>query len=451
MKWVITGGAGFIGCHAAARFIRAGHEVVVIDHLDHQGATENLVWLKSQGLTDFARIDLRDAQALQSFFETHANASAVLHLASYSGLGRSTSDPKTLFEINALGTLNLLEALRHGARFKPVLVHGSCRTVYGARTALGATPDRTSAANTKPYRTIDESETIEPDDSAACSKAAAEQYVHEYVTNHGLKAVIFRQSYICGPRQFDLNEPGSLSSLCTAAMLQQPLYLPTDGTQLQDVLWVDDVIDAYERTIDQIGNICGEVVNIGGGPENVLQLQEWVEVVERLVGPVEVQFDQSGQAVEHSFIADISKAERLLGWKPTVPAKDTIERSVTWLIEHQSMLVQILEDDGGVVRHSAPSTLPIRPRPSRELRWRAHAAHPLLRRPLPRPKPQRNSRGTRPVRRRIEFPCAESLVVVYLPHEQDRPARASEAQLVTRALERALAQAQRNDDAENAA
>src|SRR5262245_37208009 len=135
-KWVITGAAGFIGCHAAARFHHAGDAVVLVDNLSRRGAEANLEWLRDQGLTDFTRADVRDARALHDILAAHADADAVLHLAAQVAVTTSVKDPRHDFEVNALGTFNVLEAVRNAAAGRPAVIYASTNKVYGGMESL---------------------------------------------------------------------------------------------------------------------------------------------------------------------------------------------------------------------------------------------------------------------------------------------------------------------------
>src|SRR4051812_30189688 len=130
-KWVITGGAGFIGSHAAARLHGAGHHVVVVDNLSRKGADTNLGWLREQGIADFVKADIRDARAMHELLARHADADVVLHLAGQVAVTTSVLDPRADFETNALGTFNVLEAVRNAAGARPAVLYSSTNKVYG--------------------------------------------------------------------------------------------------------------------------------------------------------------------------------------------------------------------------------------------------------------------------------------------------------------------------------
>ena len=328
MKWIITGGAGFIGSHAAARFHRAGHHVVLVDNLSRRGADVNLDWLRRRGVTDFVRADVRDAAAMADVIGRHADADAVLHLAAQVAVTTSVADPRADFEVNALGTFNVLEAVRTAAGGHPAVLYSSTNKVYGDLEHVRVVErDGRYAYEDRP-RGVNESEPLDFHSPYGCSKGAGDQYVRDYARIYGLKTVVFRQSCIFGTRQFGIEDQGWIAWFCVATTTGQPFTIFGDGKQIRDVLWVDDLIDAYERAMERIALVRGEVFNIGGGPDNTLSLRELVAKLEAALGrrldPPYADWRPGDQRV---FVADIEKAERLLGWRPRVGVSEGVDRT----------------------------------------------------------------------------------------------------------------------------
>lgn len=337
-KWIITGGAGFIGCHAAAHFQRAGDRVVVVDNLSRRGAEANLAWLREQGVRDFVRADIRDATAMDDLLARHADADAVLHLASQVAVTTSVTDPRADFETNALGTLNVLEAVRTRAGGRPAVLYSSTNKVYGS---LGHVRVVERAGRygyeDRPFG-IDETEPLDFHSPYGCSKGAGDQYVRDYARIYGLRTVVFRQSCIYGTRQFGIEDQGWIAWFCVAVTTGRPFTIYGDGKQVRDVLWVDDLISAYERVIERIDTVSGEVFNLGGGPAHTLSLNELVALLERAIGraldPPYAAWRPGDQRV---FVADIRKAARMLDWIPRVAPDAGIERLLAWVREHRHL------------------------------------------------------------------------------------------------------------------
>jgi CDP-paratose 2-epimerase len=338
MKWIITGGAGFIGCHAAARFHGAGHRVIVVDNLSRRGADLNLAWLREQGVREFVRADIRDAQAMNDLVDEHADADAILHLAGQVAVTTSVADPRTDFEINALGTLNVLEAVRTRTAGRMAVLYSSTNKVYGELEHVPVVEQHGRYTYEGRPEGVDEREPLDFHSPYGCSKGAGDQYVHDYARIYGLRTVCFRQSCIYGTRQFGIEDQGWVAWFCIAATLGRPFTIYGDGKQIRDVLWVDDLIDAYERALERIEAVKGEVFNIGGGPANTLSLRELVALLERELGrPLNPGFADWRPGDQRVFVASIHKAKQHLGWKPAVAADEGVHKLLAWVRDNKAL------------------------------------------------------------------------------------------------------------------
>jgi CDP-paratose 2-epimerase len=337
-KWMITGGAGFIGCHAAARLHDAGHDVVLVDNLSRRGAESNLAWLREQGVTNFIRADVRDARAIADIVSRHADADAVLHLAGQVAVTTSVTDPRADFEINALGTFNVLEAVRIAAAGRPAVLYSSTNKVYGNLEHVRVVErDGRYAYEDRPLG-VDETEPLDFHSPYGCSKGTGDQYVRDYSRIYDMKTVTFRQSCIYGTRQFGIEDQGWIAWFCVAAVTGRPFTIFGDGKQIRDTLWVGDLVAAYERALERIDHVRGEVFNIGGGPANTLSLRELVAALERALGrPLNPPYADWRPGDQRVFVADIRKAERLLGWSPHVSTTDGLSRLLGWVQENRSL------------------------------------------------------------------------------------------------------------------
>lgn len=338
-KWVITGGAGFIGCHAAARLHAAGHRVVLVDNLSRRGADANLNWLQSQGVDQFIKADIRDASAMKDVLARHADADVVLHLAGQVAVTTSVADPRADFEANALGTFNVLEAVRTAAEGRPAVFYSSTNKVYGNLEHLEvALRDGRYAYADRPLG-VDEDERLDFHSPYGCSKGAGDQYVRDYARIYGLKTVVFRQSCIYGTRQFGIEDQGWIAWFSIAATLGKQFTIFGDGKQIRDALWVEDLIALYQRAWERIDVAQGEVFNVGGGPSNTLSLLELVTAIEGAVGhPLHPGFADWRPGDQRVFVADIRKAKRLLDWSPEVSTAIGIERLLQWVRDHRDLL-----------------------------------------------------------------------------------------------------------------
>src|SRR6266849_5708130 len=283
MKVIITGGAGFVGSNAARHYVRRGDEVVLLDDLSRVGADQNLEWLKAQGQITFVRVDVRNAQLIEDVFRAHRDAGLILHLAGQVAVTTSVVNPRADFEGNALGTVNVLEGVRQ-AGIRAPLIYSSTNKVYGAMKEVKLMEEECRYAYSDLPCGISEEQTLDFHSPYGCSKGAADQYVRDYARIYGLKTVVFRQSCIYGTHQYGIEDQGWVAWFCIAATQGSPLTVYGNGKQVRDVLFVEDLVGAYAAALERIGEVSGQVFNLGGGPAHTLSLLELLELLERRLG-----------------------------------------------------------------------------------------------------------------------------------------------------------------------
>jgi CDP-paratose 2-epimerase len=337
MRFLITGGAGFIGSNVTRALLAEGHSVTIFDNLSRPGSDHNLAWLRSQFGDSLTLIkgDIRDSQALTN--AVTSDIEAIIHLAGQVAVTTSVHNPREDFEINALGTFNLLEAARQSPK-PPIVLYSSTNKVYGGMEDVPLTEEPTRYRYSNLIG-ISESQPLDFHSPYGCSKGTGDQYVRDYARIYGLRTVVFRQSCIYGPRQFGVEDQGWLAHFIIAIQLGRPINIYGDGKQVRDMLYIDDLANAYKLAIAQIDKASGQVYNIGGGPENALSI--WAEVgpiLEELAGrPIQVTHGAWRPGDQPVCIMDISKAERELGWKPQVAVRDGIQRLWNWVAEHRAL------------------------------------------------------------------------------------------------------------------
>jgi CDP-paratose 2-epimerase len=273
MRVLITGGAGFIGSNAAVDLLRRGYEVVVFDNLSRVGTEENLRWIRSLGSPQFIKGDVRDAGALRAAVRDASPLDAVIHLAAQVAVTSSVDDPRNDFEINALGTLNVLEAVR-AAEGRPVVLFSSTNKVYGGLEDLECTVHGTRYHCAISETGVDEKRPLDFHSPYGCSKGAADQYVRDYSRIYDLRTVVLRQSCIYGNRQFGVEEQGWLAWFTLAALMGREITIYGDGMQVRDVLDVADLVGLYRLCVNEIDSVSGQVLNVGGGPRNSVSILE---------------------------------------------------------------------------------------------------------------------------------------------------------------------------------
>jgi CDP-paratose 2-epimerase len=329
---LITGGAGFIGANIADRLARGGEQVVIYDALARDHVEENIDWLvrRHGSRVSFVSGDVRDPYAVQ---DVVARASRVFHLAAQVAVTTSLADPRSDFAVNAGGTLNVLEAIRR--RPSPVpLVFASTNKVYGhleGLTELSVAADRVIVPRAFAGG-FDETTPLDFYSPYGCSKGAADQYVLDYARIYDLPAAVFRMSCIYGPRQFGSEDQGWVAHFLISALGDRPITIYGDGRQVRDVLFVDDVVDAFLLGHRHIGALKGRAFNIGGGPDNTLSLLELLALIEALTGVTpEVGFAPPRPGDQRLYVSDTGRFTAATGWRPRVGVEDGVRRLLRWL------------------------------------------------------------------------------------------------------------------------
>ncbi|PIR66427.1 MAG: CDP-paratose 2-epimerase [Parcubacteria group bacterium CG10_big_fil_rev_8_21_14_0_10_36_14] len=329
-KILITGGAGFIGSNAAKKFILDGHDVVIFDNLCRVGVEKNLEWLKTFGQFKFIKGDVRNFEELSHLFSDY-RFDVVLHLAAQVAVTSSVLNPREDFESNALGAFNLLEAVRISAQ-NPVIIYSSTNKVYGGMENEKIELSGDAYKLTDYPRGIKEEYPLDFHSPYGCSKGSADQYFRDYSRIFNLRTVVFRQSCIYGYRQFGKEDQGWVAWFIIVAMTDQPMMIYGDGFQVRDILFVDDLIRAYDMAIKNINITAGQIYNIGGGVENSLSLVSFVRLLEEKMG-TKLNFGHGEMRIgdQKIFISDNSKLKLNLGWEPITNYEDGIDILYKWI------------------------------------------------------------------------------------------------------------------------
>jgi len=337
MKTIITGGAGFIGSNAASRYLSRGHQVVVIDNLCREGVNRNLDWLRPQGALEFVQLDIRNGEELARVFREHRDAGQVLHLAAQVAVTTSVTDPREDFEVNALGTFNVLEAMRRANMQAPVL-YASTNKVYGEMTDVGVVEKNGRYAYRSLPSGVSEDRNLDFHSPYGCSKGAADQYVVDYHRIYGLRTIVFRQSCIYGYRQFGAEDQGWVAWFMIAAQLGRPITIYGDGKQVRDILFIDDLLDAYDAAFAAGDAAVGKAYNIGGGAANVLSLLELLTFIKEK-GNRELEYSFAGwrPGDQRVFVSDIRRAQNELGWAPKIGCSRGLDLLYNWVAQNQRL------------------------------------------------------------------------------------------------------------------
>ncbi len=330
-NFLVTGGAGFIGSNYVSRLLQRGETVTIFDNLSRGGAKLNLEWLREQYGDAFQLIqaDVRDADAIK---QAARDADVIVHLAAQVAVTTSVVDPREDFEINANGTFNMLEAARSSGR-SPAVLYASTNKVYGGMEDVSVVEGETDYHYlTIPYG-ISEKQPLDFHSPYGCSKGSGDQYVRDYHRIYDLPTVVLRQSCIYGPRQFGIEDQGWLAWFVIAAVTGKPISIYGDGKQVRDVLYVEDLLDAYDAALSQLDHSAGQIYNVGGGPQNVISVwKDFGPMLEEAVGhEVPVSWSDWRPGDQRIYVSDIRKAAEELGWVPQIDVKEGLQRLFDWV------------------------------------------------------------------------------------------------------------------------
>jgi CDP-paratose 2-epimerase len=341
-RYLITGGAGFIGCNYVHRLLGRGAQVTVYDNLSRRGTEANVAWLREQYGDASFRVIVGDVRDYDALVKAVQGADVVVHLAGQTAVTTSVADPRSDFEDNALGTFNALEAARHVGT-NPVFLYASTNKVYGGMVDVAVVAQGSRYVYRDFPLGIPETQPLDFHSPYGCSKGAGDQYVRDYARIYGLPTVVLRQSCIYGPRQMGVEDQGWVAWFIIAAITGQSITIYGDGRQVRDVLFVDDLLDAYDAAIDHIDVAAGQVYNVGGGAVHTMSV--WAEfgpLLERLMGhPIPVSRADWRPGDQRVYVSDIRKAERELEWRPRVGVDEGIQRLYDWVVANQHLFTQL--------------------------------------------------------------------------------------------------------------
>ena len=315
---LITGGAGFIGCNLAEYLLRqTDARVRILDNLSRRGVEHNVAWLESLRFAarlDIVKGDVRDARSVA---EAMRGVTDVFHLAAQVAVTTSIEDPEADFEINALGTLRVLEAARRSSR-KPFVLFTSTNKVYGSLEGVpvqaGATRYDAAIPN---FQGVAETEPLDFHSPYGCSKGTADQYVRDYARIYGMQTVVFRMSCIAGPRQFGNEDQGWVAHFLYCALAGRPITVYGDGKQVRDVLHVHDLVQAMVAAREHRRTTQGQIYNLGGGLARSTSVIDMLRSIETTLGrSLDLRFATVRPGDQPLYVSDTGKIERETGWCP---------------------------------------------------------------------------------------------------------------------------------------
>ncbi|WP_157494131.1 GDP-mannose 4,6-dehydratase [Fulvivirga imtechensis] len=348
---LVTGGAGFIGVNLANHLLNLGHKVIVYDNLSRPGVEKNLEWLLSEHDSKSIWVEIADIRNYFNLKKAVDHACMIFHLAGQVAVTTSLEDPSFDFDVNIRGTFNVLEAIRESAHQPPIIftstnkVYGSLHDVAFDQSDFRYVPrDR----DIQKYG-ISESQPLDFHSPYGSSKGSAEQYVLDYARSFDLKAVVFRMSCIYGPHQFGTEDQGWVAHFLINAIKEEMIHIYGDGKQVRDILFIDDLVKAFQLAWENIEKINGEAFNIGGGLDNSISLLELVHLIEiKKDVKVDLQFDKVRTGDQVYYISDYRKLKKAVGWSPSVTMSEGIDRLYRWLQKQHKPNITIQQLTNGI-------------------------------------------------------------------------------------------------------
>lgn len=335
-KVLVIGGAGFIGSNVSHFYLHKGCHVTVLDNFCRKGTRDNIKWLKAvkSGTLEVITADIvKDKRILEKAVR---NKDVVFHFAGQVAVTTSVTDPRHDFMINAFGTFQVLEAVRQnnpGA----VLFYSSTNKVYGGMDDVKIIQSNDRYVYQDFPDGIPENRLLDFHSPYGCSKGSADQYVHDYSRIYGMKTIVFRQSCIYGYRQFGMEDQGWVAWFVIAALYNKKINIYGDGKQVRDVLFIDDLVAAYDKAF-RTPEVYGKIFNIGGGKKNTMSLLELIGMIEKFFGrKIELLFTDWRPGDQPVYISDIGKAEKEFGWKPEIGIEAGVDKLARWVQENKDL------------------------------------------------------------------------------------------------------------------
>jgi CDP-paratose 2-epimerase len=336
MKILITGGCGFLGSNIARKILETGDELAIFDNLSRFGSEKNLDWLRSNGNFTFIHGDIRDKEHVANVIR-EIIPDVIYHLAGQVAMTTSIKNPRLDFEINALGSFNVLEAVKD---YSPdsIVVYSSTNKVYGDLEWVEYDENDTRYIATNFPEGFSETINLDFHSPYGCSKGCADQYMLDFHRMFNVNTVVFRHSSMFGGRQFSTKDQGWIGWFCQKAIetklgtANDPFTVSGNGKQVRDVLYADDMVNLYLEVVKKIDKTKGQVFNIGGGIRNSLSLLELFNFLEaeldvKLIYK-KIPARESDQKV---FVADITKIEKFIGWEPKTEKFCGIAKMLKWI------------------------------------------------------------------------------------------------------------------------
>lgn len=329
-----------MGTNFANYYLNKGFKVVIFDNLSRKGCLENINWLKESANACNLEVLVGDVRLLPTTLAWQVeSADAIFHFAAQVAVTTSVTDPQYDFEVNAQGTFNILELIRQSKGKQPTLFFSSTNKVYGGMEDVEIIEQENRYAYKDFPAGMGEDRSLDFHSPYGCSKGCADQYIRDYARIYNLKTVVFRQSCIYGYRQFGIEDQGWVAWFTIAAMLGKPIMIYGDGKQVRDILFIEDLIRAYDMAWQKGDAVYGKVYNIGGGPANTISLRDLLGFLQSEVNPdLPLSYSDWRPGDQLVYVSNITKSYQDFGWQPKVSWRKGVEKLLSWVSSNKTML-----------------------------------------------------------------------------------------------------------------
>ncbi len=336
---LVTGGAGLVGSHTAEYYAKKGDKVVVLDNLmrsklfnyDKESVEYNWNYLDRYENIKKIKGDVRNKEDVNKAIGEGIDI--VVHTAAQPGVPSSVRMPQEDFDINAFGTLNVLECLRQKSP-KSTFVYCSTNKVYGENVDQISLKELDKRYVYEGVEGVSESMSIDHTGHTpyGASKYVGDIYTQEYAHIYGMRTAVFRMSCIYGPRQFGFEDQGWVAWFIIAVLTNQPITIYGNGKQVRDLLYAEDLVKAYDKFAES--DIKHGVYNIGGGSQNTISLLEFLDILKEELGEeFKVSFSDWRPSDQKVYISDISKVKKELNWQSAVNPREGVKKLISWAKE----------------------------------------------------------------------------------------------------------------------
>lgn len=331
MNILITGGVGFIGTNTAIHFAKdKKNKITIVDNFSRKEVDKNALFIKK----NYPQIKIIKANVLDTgkYIEETKEADVIIHLAGQTAVTTSIINPMSDFQTNIFSTFKLLETVKINNP-KAIFIYSSTNKVYGdlEKHKLKKNLKEKNYQDICHSDGIDESENLDFISPYGCSKGAADLYCLDYGRVFNMNTVVFRQSCIYGPFQFGVEDQGWIAFFSKQFLFKKSLTIYGDGYQIRDLLYVEDLINAYELAIKNITKVKGQAFNIGGGIKNAYSLLQVINILEDNFGyKIKIGFDKTRLGDQKYFVSKNEKIKKILGWKPKTDFKKGVKKMIEW-------------------------------------------------------------------------------------------------------------------------